>query len=158
VSDTQPAPHAKKILYLDMDGVLVDFNSGIAKLDAATREKFKGKPENVPGIFLLMDPMPGAQEAYGELCKLFDTYLLSAPPWDNPTSWADKRIWVEQYLGESVKKRLILTHRKDLAIGDFLVDDRMKCGAPEFKGERIHFGVEPYMDWKKVLEYMRNKT
>ena len=30
----------KKIVYVDMDNVLVDFPSGIAKLDDSTRQKF----------------------------------------------------------------------------------------------------------------------
>ena len=52
------------------------------------------------------------------------------------------------------QKRLILTHRKDLLIGDYLIDDRLKNGAGEFKGELIHFGTIKFPDWKTVLEYL----
>ena len=31
-----------------------------------------------------MDPMPGAVQAYRELSQLFDTYIPSTAPWDNP--------------------------------------------------------------------------
>ena len=50
----------KKIVYVDMDNVLVDFPSGIAKLDDSTRQKFADDLDEVPGIFSLMDPMEGA--------------------------------------------------------------------------------------------------
>ena len=40
-----------KIIYIDMDGVLVDFQSGIDKLDETTRIKFKDNLDDVPGIF-----------------------------------------------------------------------------------------------------------
>ena len=50
----------KKILYVDMDNVLVDFSSGIAKLDTATRSKYEPHFDDVPGIFALMKPVTRA--------------------------------------------------------------------------------------------------
>ena len=32
------------------------------------------------------------------------------------------------------------THRKDLLIGDYLIEDRLANGAKDFKGELINFG------------------
>ena len=49
-----------EIVYIDMDNVLVDFPSGIERLDAETRREFEGRLDEVPRIFSLMDPMPGA--------------------------------------------------------------------------------------------------
>ena len=40
-----------KRIYFDMDNVLVDFASGIAKLDAKTIKEYAGKLDEVPGIF-----------------------------------------------------------------------------------------------------------
>ena len=38
----------KKTVYVDMDGVLVDFNSGVNRLPAKTREAYKDHPEDAP--------------------------------------------------------------------------------------------------------------
>ena len=147
----------KKILYIDMDGVLVDFQSGIDRLDKNTRDKYDGRLDDAPGIFSLMLPMKDAIESFIELSKIFDTYILSTAPWANHTAWSDKNKWVKKYLGESAYKRLILTHHKNLNVGDFLVDDRDKNGAAEFSGEFIQFGQGEFPDWKSVKEYLLNR-
>ncbi|MFA4995413.1 MAG: hypothetical protein WC521_08960 [Bdellovibrionales bacterium] len=118
----------KKILYVDMDNVLVDFESGIARLPAEIVQKFKGHLDDAPDIFSLMTPMAGAIEAYAKLAKHFDTYILSTAPWDNPSAWHHKLAWVKKYLGADAYKRLILTHHKNLNKGDYLIDDRTKHG------------------------------
>ncbi len=146
----------KKILYIDMDNVLVDFRSSFEFVDPAFFAEYneKNKLDEVPGIFSLMQPMPGAVEAFETLSKVFDTYILSTSPWLNPSAWSDKLLWVKMYLGESAYKRLILTHYKNLNIGDYLVDDRTKNGADKFKGELILFGSEKFPGWEEVVEYL----
>lgn len=148
----------KKILYLDMDGVLVDYDSGLAHLPAETRREYEGRHEDIPGLYGLMDPMPGALDAFRELTQLFDVYILSTPPWRNPSAWTAKLVWVQTHLGELAEKRLILTHRKDLNRGDYLVDDRLRHGVTEFEGEHIHFGTPEFPDWAAVLDYLRGRT
>jgi len=148
----------QKVLYIDMDGVLVDFQSGIDALDPAVRAQYEDRFDDVPGIFGLMQPMRGAVEAFHELGTIFDTYILSTAPWGNPSAWSDKRIWVERWLGEPAYKRLILSHHKHLNDGHFLVDDRTKRGADRFKGKHIHFGQPEYPDWERVLEYLRRNA
>ena len=125
----------KKIIYIDMDNVLVDFKTGISKLSKNTIEKFEGHLDDVPGIFNLMEPMKGSIEAFNELSQSekYDVYILSTAPWDNPTAWSDKLEWVKKYLGKNGYKRLILSHHKNLNAGDYLIDDRTKNGADKFK-------------------------
>ena len=148
----------KKILYFDMDNVLVDFSTGIAREDAATLKTYEGRLDEVPGIFSLMHPMPGAIEAFQQLSEVYDAYILSTSPWENPSAWMDKLIWVKKYLGKPAYKRLILSHHKDLNKGDFLIDDRRKNGAAEFEGELIEFGSERFPDWKSVVDYLMEKN
>jgi hypothetical protein len=43
-----------KIVYVDMDNVLVDFRSGKRRLPPAVRREFKDHLDDAPGIFALM--------------------------------------------------------------------------------------------------------
>ncbi len=137
-----------------MDNVLVDFQSGIDSITEAERESFKNDLDDVPGIFSKMKPVDGAIEAYLKLTKHFEVYILSTAPWKNPSAWSDKLLWVKEYLGQSAHKRLILSHNKQLNMGDFLVDDRTANGAGEFKGEHIHFLSEKFKNWNDVVSYL----
>ena len=148
-----PAPQ-KKIVYIDMDNVLVDFKSGIARLPQETVEKYGDDMDDVPGIFSMMDPMPGAIDAFRRIAEKYDTYILSTAPWENPLALSDKVIWVKRYLGDVAKKRLIISHHKNLSRGDYLIDDRTRHGESEFIGEHIHFGTEKFPDWESVLQYL----
>ena len=68
-----------------------------------------------------------------------------------PESHMGKRIWLEKYFGKLANKKLILTHRKDLNIGKYLIDDRIKNGVDKFTGEHLHFGTDKYPDWDSIL-------
>ena len=148
----------QQILYIDMDGVLVDFMSGVEKMPADIRTRYVGREDEIPGVFAVMDPMPGAVAAHLQLSERYDTYLLSTASWHNPTAWSDKLAWVHHHLGEApgtpAHKRLILTHNKHLHLGDYLIDDRDKNGADRFGGELIRFGSDDYPDWNAVLAYL----
>ena len=137
-----------------MDNVLVDFKTGIERISEEDKKLYEGRYDDVPGIFSLMDPMKDAIEAYNKLSSYYDTYILSTSPWDNPTAWQDKILWVQKYLEKSAYKRLILSHHKNLNTGDYLIDDRLKNGADKFNGEHIHFGTERFPDWKSILNYL----
>jgi 5'-nucleotidase len=65
----------KKVLYVDMDNVLVNFQSGISRLPQEIVEKYEGKLDEVPGIFSKMEPIPRAIESFNEFATLFDTYV-----------------------------------------------------------------------------------
>ena len=144
----------KKILYIDMDNVLVDFQSGISKLSQEVINEYESNLDEVPNIFSLMEPFEGAIDSFKILSQRYDTYILSTAPWKNSSAWTDKVKWVQKYLGESAYKRLILTHHKNLNHGDYLIDDRTKNGAGEFKGELIQFGTDKFPDWKSVCSYL----
>ena len=144
----------KKILYIDMDNVLVDFPSGIARLNAETRNKYEGIFDEVPGIFKRMDPMPMAIESFHRLAEKYDVYILSTAPWKNPSAWSDKLEWVKKHLGEKAHKRLILTHHKNLNKGHYLIDDRKHNGAEHFEGKWIEFGSAEYKDWQAIQDYL----
>jgi 5'(3')-deoxyribonucleotidase len=162
----------KKIIYIDMDNVLVDFKTGIQRippkiLDEMPKDK-DGNPtdlDEIEGIFGLMDPVHGAIEAFKLLDKHHHVYILSTAPWKNHSAWSDKVAWVQRYIGkvegEPAFKRLILSHHKNLNKGDFLIDDRLANGADKFDGEHIFFGeADPdekrpgdFPTWESVIQH-----
>ena len=144
----------RQILYFDMDGVLVDFESGIRRLPPGIASEYEGRLAEVPGIFGLMDPMPGAVAAVERLAKVYDVYILSTAPWNNPSAWADKVRFVQRWFPEVFHKRLILSHHKDLCKGDYLIDDRSKHGADSFEGEWLQLGGERFPTWDSILGYL----
>jgi 5'(3')-deoxyribonucleotidase len=149
----------KKVLYVDMDNVLVNFGSGVEKLAPEVLKEFEGRDrDDIPGVFALMDPMPGAIEAFHDLAGKFDIYILSTAPWNNPAAASDKVAWVKKHLPEVGHKRLILSHHKNLNAGDFLIDDRRTRGVEQFKGEHIHFGTPRFPDWAAVVKYLADKA
>ena len=137
-----------------MDGVLVDFQSGVAKIDEATKEEYKGKLDEIPGIFSLMEPIPGAAEVVRLLARHYDIFILTTSPWNNPTAASDKIEWVKKHMNGVFHKRVIITHHKELLLGDYLIDDRGKNGTSEFKGEWLQFGQEQFPDWDAVLKHL----
>ena len=148
--------NSKPIIYIDMDGVLVDFESALTKIPPEMLEKFAVEYDNIPGIFALMDPMPGALEAVDALKEKYDLYILSSSPWENPTALGDKLAWVKQYFGgdgpENIFfRKVIFSSVKHLNRGDILIDDRTANGAGDFLGRHIHFGSSEFPNWQSVL-------
>ncbi len=101
-----------RIVCVDMDGVLVDSESGLQRVPASVRARYEARHyddgkdhfDDIPGIFALMDPMPDAIESYRELAGLFDTYILSTAPWANPSAGSDKLIWVRRHLDDVAQR------------------------------------------------------
>jgi len=141
-----------------MDNVLVDFKTGIDKLEEATLNEYEGRLDEVPNIFSLMEPMPYAIESVKKLSSKYDLYILSTAPWLNTSAWIHKIEWVHKYFGKEkgslFYKRLIISHHKNLNSGDYLIDDRPNNGAKDFSGKWIHFGSKEFPDWTMVTKYL----
>lgn len=155
-----------KILYIDMDGVVADFDKLLQTLvdvelgegDSCTYEQRSKAVDEAakkfPTLFEHLEFIHGASDAVNKLKEKYEVYFLSTPMCAIPESYMGKRIWIRDKFGDWADKRLILTHRKDLCIGDYLVDDRKKNGAEDFKGEHIHFGTKEFPNWDSVLKYL----
>lgn len=146
----------RKILFIDLDGVVADFVSAMNTHPLIEDIRYTQDPDTIPGIFRHLKPINTAIKSVKKLLKSpkYDVYFLSTAPWNNPSAWTDKRIWLEEQFGDKISRKLILTHRKDLVKGDILIDDRPNNGAKDFEGKWIHFGSEDFPDWSSVLKYL----
>tara|TARA_R100001244_G_scaffold129867_1_gene101606 strand:+ start:2494 stop:2961 length:468 start_codon:yes stop_codon:yes gene_type:complete len=147
-------------IFVDMDGVIADFQHAV--------EEYK-KDNNIPACKKLHRPelkidftkipvMPGAIEALHKLrTDGHDIFIATTPSWDRPETWGHKRDWIVEHF-PWLKRKMFLTHRKDLLDGDILIDDTRFRGQPNFKGTWIWFGVgNGCKDWKEVLEFINEK-
>ncbi len=138
----------KQILHIDMDGVVADFKN--------TEHNVNYPNHRGPGFFKNLPEIEGMKKAIAKLNEVYDVFFLTTAPWSSPIAWMEKREWIEDKFGDQFNKKLIMTHRKDLVYGDYLIDDRTANGAGEFKGEHIHFGTEKYQNWENVVDYLLN--
>ena len=156
----------KKIVYIDMDGVLVDFGKAIDDWftnHPHLKGRYESFPDHIQGLFRIAPPIKGAIEAVKKLHESgkYELFIATSAPWGNPQSNTDKRFWIEDYFGDIFHKKMFITHRKDLLMGDYLIDDRTKNGAGEFSGELLQFGVNwetgkegQFPNWKSILDYL----
>jgi len=144
----------KLTIYIDMDGVLADFHK--AK-ESHPDFGIKGFRPDLTLDFSKFEPMPGAIKAVQELIDMgHDLFIATTPPWNHPDAWGQKRHWVEKHL-PALKRKMFLTHRKDLLKGDILIDDSKWRGQPDFEGEWMYFGKNG-MDWPYVVDTIRQIT
>ena len=154
----------KKIIYIDMDGVIVDFGRAIEEwfeTHPHLEERYKTFPDHIQGLFRIAPPIEGAISAIKKLHESgkYELFIATSAPWGNPQSNTDKRFWIEDYFGDLFHKKMFITHRKDLLMGDYLIDDRVKNGAGEFSGELLRFGLDwennytpnEYPTWDSIL-------
>lgn len=151
VEPKQVMSAAKRRVFIDMDGVIVDFEAYMQKW-GLTGDQVK----KIDGAYRAMKPMPGALEAVLSIIGMgFEVWVATKPPTGVPFAYGDKAAWVMHYLPE-LKRRIIVTHHKGMLgrPGDILIDDRPhKAHCDEFVGELIVFGGE--VGWAQVLDRLR---
>jgi 5'(3')-deoxyribonucleotidase len=139
-------------IFIDMDGVIVDFYGYARKLDQPPDEIVKR-----PGAYLSMEPMPGAIDAVRALMAMgFEVWAATKPPTGIALAYYEKAAWVFEYLPE-LKRNLVITHDKGLLgdSGDYLIDDRPhKANCDKFTGTLIVF--REGNRWPEILEYFKS--
>ena len=137
-------------IYIDMDGVIADFKQG----QEYQGYKLSKRPDLVVN-YRTLPVMEGAIKAVAKLNADHEIFIASTPPWTRPEVWGHKREWIEEHF-PYLKRKLILTHRKDLLIGDVLIDDSKYRGQPDFKGNWFWFNKDwNNRNWNACLEYIK---
>ena len=77
------------------------------------------------------------------------------------SGWSDEwkrmeedRKWIEEHIGVPAWDRVVLTTRKDLLLGDYLIDahpDEARGG--DFMGTLVPFGAPSFRDWEETMTY-----
>ena len=144
-------------IYIDMDGVISNFEKEAEK-EAIKRGVSKLSRPDLFVDYRNLDLIEGAKDAVTQLANEFDVFIATTPPWDRPEVWGHKREWIGEHF-PYLKRKMILTHRKDLLIGDILIDDSRWRGQPDFQGDWFWFNQDwDSRNWKACLEWIyKNK-
>lgn len=153
-----------------MDGVIANFNEKVLELDPSigtlcpNEENYDERSamvdivmKNNPRLFLDLKPIEGGIESVKNLWEHYDVLFLSTPCPHIVECFSDKMTWLYEHFGEMAANRLILSQRKNLSIGDYLVDDRLVNGVAQFTGKHIHFGTEEFPSWREVENHLLSK-
>jgi len=138
-------------IFIDMDGVIVDFDGYMAEHNLPASEI-----KILKGAYLAMKPIPGAVEAVKTLIERgHDVWIATKPPTGVPHAASEKIQWILNYLPE-LKRKMIITPDKGLLGNqdDFLIDDRPhKANCEEFTGRLKVFDTANKDKWQDILTY-----
>ena len=128
----------KLIVFLDMDGVLADWNGALKEIVDDPPEMYE------KGFFRNLKPNPGAKEAVAKLLadESLDVYIGSKPTTDKNVHCASEKVeWILEHFPALISK-MTLVCDKSLLRGDVLIDDDYDRWAGKFQGEFFHFDQE----------------
>ena len=140
-------------IFIDMDGVIADFESA-AEAEALVKGVTKLSRPDLFVNYRALGVIDGAIEAVAKLNADHEVFIASTPPWTRPEVWGHKREWIGEHF-PYLKRKIILTHRKDLLIGDILIDDSRYRGQPDFQGEWFWFNKNwNNKNWEACMEWI----
>ena len=161
----------KKIVLIDMDGVLCQYDEKMLQI-AHTRyglplytsedidsfhtegifpEEYHKRVDAIgdeEGFFESLEPFPGAIKAFHEIAALPDVrvFICTSPKsyYKNQFSAIEKLAWVSKFLGPKWTDKVIITRDKTLVSGDILIDDKPTVnGAMKPVWTHVHYD-RPY--------------
>jgi 5'(3')-deoxyribonucleotidase len=148
----------KKIIYIDMDDVICDYQASYQQKRLSEPEiKY---PQSQCDFYRKLAPIPKAIESVNYLNQqaLFDVYILTAPSVRNPLCYTEKRLWIEDHLGLDMVNKLIISPNKGLNKGDYLIDDMVSGrGQENFEGKLLQFGSSEYPNWEAIIGYFKQQ-
>lgn len=148
------APSFQQIVYLDLDGVIVNF-LGSERIPAAEKLQRNHPEIYKPGFFADLLPNPGALASVRALMLSgkYEVWIATRPLHKSSHCYTEKIQWIMRYLPE-LTSRVIMTQDKGLLRGHYLIDDETHWYG-KFDGTFILFNPEkPKQCWDQVLEHL----
>jgi len=167
--------NVKSEVYIDMDGVLVDFFDAWAKLMKVDNfRKIQDIDKGLQAIrdeddfWLKLKPTPNAGKLLALVRELKGSYtILSSPLADDPRSEPHKKMWINKYLKQFPPKDVIITGNKakyaqqsdgtpNILIDDFgkNIDKWNAAGGIGVKHKDHKFE----RTFKQLMAHLKNKT
>lgn len=116
-------------IYVDMDGVLADFDTGYRTMIGPMGGKDADDVDwnlvrNYPDFYAALPPMPDFEELWTAL-EVYNPIILTGVPTNVPEARDNKLAWATKHIGSHV--RMIGCKSKDKCLhgkqGDVLIDD-----------------------------------
>ncbi len=137
IDDRQENRH-KPVMLISLTDTLLDMKNGVAH----------GKK------IADMEPYGSAVKAFSALTRHYSPYILVSNSYNEPERLPSLLAWIESKIGVPAWNRVVIANKKDLVLGDYLIDrypGRLSTG--DFMGTVLHFGEDPFKTWEEVLTY-----
>ena len=117
-------------IYVDLDGVLADFDGAKAKLNVSTGDVFR-HTRLINNWWLSLNKLSNADRLLEFISKYGDYYILSKPSNIDPASWREKPQWVQKNASIKPIKTILSLDKSTYAINpdqsaNILIDDWQK--------------------------------
>lgn len=144
-------------IYVDMDGVMADFERAIVETGLEGPEL-----KLIQGTYLNLHPYPGAFDALDKLEEMgFEIRISTKIPRNNLHAASEKLFWLERYRPKYISHTTITNDKGDSGrLGDYIIDDRPhKANVSNFNGTLLDFGPKnTYKDWDSILKFFIEKV
>lgn len=95
-------------------------------------------------------PLPSVQKAVRMLIEHYQVYFVAEEE-------ATSKSWLTEYAGVPAWRHLIVTHRRDLLYGDYLIARKKEGGRKNETGDPlatvIEFGSDTFKTWEDIIDY-----
>ena len=100
------------------------------------------------------EPEPILPKAVEALSRKYELYFLCPCPTNRPELLSLMERWIEEKVGVRSWGRILFSSRKDMVIGDYLVERYPERYSLEnFMGTVIELGGEKFHSWDEVIDY-----
>ena len=167
----------RKIVFFDMDNVLVDFESAlyadkiknlVPKYESVVDGVKRTNYDDIPEIFSYSKPVEGAVEALKAISQKFEVFIISHASWANPVSWSNKLEWVKKYFDSdnvngTFYKRLVLAQDRDVTTitDSYLVEGKPYHNASHKSGSNVIYLNKTngdFRDWSSVVNHLMQQA